>query len=85
MEMLRFAKQDVEVDGIQYEVGGFFDPEGGVYGIHVYGKGSEVDITEHLIDSVIEDIMYTLYERFSFAAGADEFYSDPGLIWETPL
>jgi hypothetical protein len=80
MNMLRFAKQEVEVDGIVYEVGGFFNPEGGVYGIHIYGKGSDVDITEHLKDGVVEDIMDALWERFSFSTGSDELWTDPN--WE---
>ena len=71
---VKFEGEPVEVDGVQYTVSGAFDVEGS--SVMTLDIRTPNNISNHLMDGIIEDIMTSLVLRLSYSEGEDKFYSD---------
>jgi hypothetical protein len=71
---VQFQNESVEVDGVQYSASGAYDTEG--TDVQALDIRTPNNLKDHLMDSVIEDILTELVLRYSYKEASDEFYGD---------
>lgn len=74
---IKFEKEVVEIDGVEYWVYGAFDPDTEeCWDLRIFSRGGDQQIQDHLMDSVVEDIICELNGRYSYKVGSDEYFDD---------
>lgn len=72
---IKFESEEVEVDGIAYDVCGTYDPDTEeAWDLHIFSSNCKQEIQTHLMDSVVEDIMSIIIERYAYKSSSDEFF-----------
>lgn len=74
---IKLKKEEVELEGIAYEVSGAYDPDQeDVYDMQVFARGGDQPIQEHLKEGVVSDLADEIHRRLSFRSGAEEYFDD---------